>query len=579
MVEECDMATEDQAEALFKRGIQLINGDDMRQNFAEAAKCFRLAADHGSAEAQGCLGMLYMNGTGVKQDYTNALKWLRLAVEGGNHAAYHGLGNLYLEGHGVRKDETEAARCYRIAADCGFDESQLYLGILCAEGKGVPKDPVQAFMWFSLASTTLPNAAKMRDALRLSITPEQHAEGEQLTHDWLSGSITGISLAKTRISETAMKNNGTAENTTTNDQADELCKYAVQYASGDGASRDQAEAVRYFRMAADKGSLEALVNLGAAYQHGNGVPVNYAEAMKYFSAAAHAGVYSAYHNMGNMYLEGHDDIQQDYSEAARCYRQAADKGHDDSQYGMGVLCAAGKGVPRDPVQAFMWYNLAGATQPKAAKERDALRRSLTPEQLAEGEQLTHDWRSRSITGESLAQTRAQAIVIKSRNAVQSAEVVLPAATYDESPAYADTRCPRCNSDDTQAVRMLVAEGTHSGNLELLGVDTDGTITVSGGSVGLQSNLAQRLDSGSRPSFFGPIFLACVCVIMPTFINWLFTQADVDITNGLFAFGVVGVGVALIWAATVPERIKEWEKKKALHDNAWVCKRCGAIWMP
>ena len=62
------------------------------QNYAEALKWYRLAADQGDASAQYNLGVMYDNGQGVPQNYAEALKWYRLAADQGNASAQHSLG-------------------------------------------------------------------------------------------------------------------------------------------------------------------------------------------------------------------------------------------------------------------------------------------------------------------------------------------------------------------------------------------------------------------------------------------------------------------------------------------------------
>jgi uncharacterized protein len=54
------------------------------QDYAEAVKWYRLAAEQGNANAQYNLGVMYDNGDGVVQDYAEAVKWYRLAAEQGN---------------------------------------------------------------------------------------------------------------------------------------------------------------------------------------------------------------------------------------------------------------------------------------------------------------------------------------------------------------------------------------------------------------------------------------------------------------------------------------------------------------
>ena len=59
------------------------NGEGVPQDYAEAVKWYRLAAEQGDADAQYNLGLMYDNGNGVPQDYKEAVKWYRLAAEQG----------------------------------------------------------------------------------------------------------------------------------------------------------------------------------------------------------------------------------------------------------------------------------------------------------------------------------------------------------------------------------------------------------------------------------------------------------------------------------------------------------------
>lgn len=87
-----------------------------RGDYAEALKCFRLAADKGRAVAQFNVGLMFAAGRGVAQDYAEALKWFRLAAAQGNADAQYALGVAYFNGYGVLPDDAEAQKWYRLAA-------------------------------------------------------------------------------------------------------------------------------------------------------------------------------------------------------------------------------------------------------------------------------------------------------------------------------------------------------------------------------------------------------------------------------------------------------------------------------
>ena len=75
------------------------------------------------------LGMSYYNGDGVLQDYKEAVKWYKLAAEQqGNESAQNSLGLMYRKGQGVTQDDKEALKWFRLAAAQGDADAQFNLG-------------------------------------------------------------------------------------------------------------------------------------------------------------------------------------------------------------------------------------------------------------------------------------------------------------------------------------------------------------------------------------------------------------------------------------------------------------------
>ena len=58
------------------------------------------------------------------------------------------------------------------------------------------------------------------------------------------------------------------------------------YANGEGVPEDDAEAVRWYRLAADQGHADAQYNLGWMYANGEGVVEDDAEAVRWYRLAA-----------------------------------------------------------------------------------------------------------------------------------------------------------------------------------------------------------------------------------------------------------------------------------------------------
>lgn len=64
--------------------------------------------------------------------------------------------------------------------------------------------------------------------------------------------------------------------------------------------------------------------------------------------------------LGTVYFFGLLGVGRDTAEAARHYRKAADTGHTEAQYNLGLMYEEGEGVPRDLSQAARWHgNAAG----------------------------------------------------------------------------------------------------------------------------------------------------------------------------------------------------------------------------
>ncbi|MCH8931814.1 MAG: sel1 repeat family protein, partial [Nitrospinae bacterium] len=57
-----------------------LYGEGVPQDYAEAAKWYRKAAEQGDAEAQAMLGLMYLNGEGVPQENVQAHKWFNLSA-------------------------------------------------------------------------------------------------------------------------------------------------------------------------------------------------------------------------------------------------------------------------------------------------------------------------------------------------------------------------------------------------------------------------------------------------------------------------------------------------------------------
>ena len=94
-------------------------------------------ARSGRASAQLILGEMHLTGNGLPQDYSEALKWFRAAAEQGEAEALRRLGFMYESGMGVERDLAQANFLYDLAAKGGDLLSSYRFGYSYA-GMNVP---------------------------------------------------------------------------------------------------------------------------------------------------------------------------------------------------------------------------------------------------------------------------------------------------------------------------------------------------------------------------------------------------------------------------------------------------------
>ena len=118
------------------------------------------------------------------------------------------------------------------------------------------------------------------------------------------------------------------------------------YEGGRGVAKDDAEAVKWWRKAAEQGVATCQNKLGVMYGNGRGgLPKDDQQAVEWYSRAAKQGDATAQGNLGKMYETGRG-VAKDEAEAAKWYRKAADQGDARAQAYLGRLYRDGRGVSR-----------------------------------------------------------------------------------------------------------------------------------------------------------------------------------------------------------------------------------------
>jgi len=104
--------------------------------------------------------------------------------------------------------------------------------------------------------------------------------------------------------------------------------------------------------------------------------------------SAEKGDTAAMTRLGVMHKYG-VGILQNYDLAAKWIQQSAYSADPDGMLELGRLYRDGVGVEKDPILAYVWFNRAAAgMNMRAVKERDAILRGLTSDQLKAAQELS-----------------------------------------------------------------------------------------------------------------------------------------------------------------------------------------------
>lgn len=245
----------------------------------------------------------------------------------------------------VKLSPTEISEL-RAKAEQGDATAQFSLGRACEAGNGVPHNDKSAAEWYRKAADQGNPAAENRLGvmyrLGLGVSPDKEEAVRWYRRAAKQGNAEG------------------------------MFNLGVSYYNGDGVSSDPTLAYAWFllakeagnpmavdavkRSAEENGGLgtpDALQAIAAMYETGDGLPQNYSEAAKWYRKAADLNPAAAF-KLASMLING-KGVPQDYGEAMALCRNAAKRYYAPAQYCVGFLYQKGLGMPVDPKEAAKWY--------------------------------------------------------------------------------------------------------------------------------------------------------------------------------------------------------------------------------
>jgi TPR repeat protein len=141
---------------------------------------------------------------------------------------------------------------------------------------------------------------------------------------------------------------------------------------------------------------ETQFHLGTLYETGKGVPQDYAQAVLWYRKAAEQNLAIAQYRLGVLYANG-VGVPLDKAQSAEWFQKAAEQGYVYAQEMLGSDYLTGEGVQRDYSEAYFWFDIACASRAREvvagerATQRDAAAVYLTPADLSREQERARQW--------------------------------------------------------------------------------------------------------------------------------------------------------------------------------------------
>jgi len=133
--------------------------------------------------------------------------------------------------------------------------------------------------------------------------------------------------------------------------AESMQRLGDMYAQGRGVPRDYVAAAAWYRRAVDHNSTAAVSSLATLYLYGLGVPQSYSEATRLLQSAARGGAPQAQNKLGTMYESG-VAVRRNLTRAKDLYLRSALQGYTPAMVNLGLLYIEALGVRRDDVRGY-----------------------------------------------------------------------------------------------------------------------------------------------------------------------------------------------------------------------------------
>jgi len=325
------------------------------KNIPEAIRLFTYAAKKNIVDAQFNLGKLYLHTKG-HTNLAQARQWLEKAANHEHGSAQFELANMYIDARGVNRDLTRGKALLVAAVENGHPRAKKELEQLLQKTGGANpfsknKTQIASAKKKSVATSKQTTASNSKPA---TVQSPELSQKERLLKGANAGNVDaqyflGAELLKgsTLFKKDPIKASEWLRQAAEQGHAGAQHKLGIIYRGGMGLPKSESEAIKWFRLAAGWGVLEAQRDLDQLLKK------QLLQPQTNLAKRAEKGEPNAQYQLGMRYVNG-EGIGKDPQKAATWLKKAAEQNNPQAQYQLGKMYKEGIGVTPDPKQAKHW---------------------------------------------------------------------------------------------------------------------------------------------------------------------------------------------------------------------------------
>jgi len=338
--------------AQFLTGRFYSVGEGVAVSQRDAAKWFLRAAENGHGAAALSIAACFGSGSGVERNIKRAIQWFEVAAKAGIRAAQVQLGRFFASGTGgVERDLVQAEHWFEQAADGGDAEAKVAYALFLLETKKADRSRAIELLTQAAEAKYAPACLQMGHVLagRMGGMTLMSRAVEWYGRAAETGSVEAMVAAaqayldpKSGVTD-PQRALGYLERAAATGNAAAQFQLGVMFCTGNGVAKNPERGFACYEAAARQNHAAAQFNLAVMLSKGQGGKPG-AQAVEWFRKAADQGLVSAQLAMGDALRSG-SGVEKDLSASASWYKKAAEQGNDVARQRLNAMT----GRMMDPV--------------------------------------------------------------------------------------------------------------------------------------------------------------------------------------------------------------------------------------